>query len=222
MQTYIASPFFNEIQNKQVTELEDLLRKLGDDYYSPRNHGNNSVLKVGVNVEPLKRQLMFQDNMYQIRNRPRIIVNLWDNYDIGTLFELGAAIGYKKTVNVLCNSDYYNTFELDTQDLYKSPAVIKIPSKVGIVNMMQTLEKLDGVFISQGTPVLVDTNEPDSFPAGIMLLGYLYARGVPSCYISNFKSKSNLMITEAGIMQYATIEDYQNNNPVNYKDSEIQ
>lgn len=223
MKTYIASPFFDKdgIQLKQVMELEQLLTALGDEFYSPRQHGNISEIQVGEQLVPLKMRLVFEDNINAINECGRMIVNLFNNRDIGTLFELGYAIAKKKQINVLCLNPGFGEVGIEFNDV-ATQRYAKMRSDTNIFEMFKFLEDMNEKFISGGDPVKVDTNEDASFPAGIMLLGYLYGRDIPAVYISSFKSKSNIMITEANIVQYASMEDYENHKPVIYNNKDIQ
>jgi nucleoside 2-deoxyribosyltransferase len=85
MKAYIASPFFNEEQLERVKFIEEVLKKIGFEYFSPR---------LDTYVKPdstqTEREIAFNDNLRGIEKADFIIV-VTDGKDVGTIFEAGYA-----------------------------------------------------------------------------------------------------------------------------------
>ena len=89
---YIASPFFTDEQNQEVSRVEKLLLSYGMKFFSPRQHGG--ILK---DMTPERRTLaapsVFQSNVSGI-SRSGLVLAITDHRDTGTIWEMGYAHGY--------------------------------------------------------------------------------------------------------------------------------
>jgi len=92
---YLASPFFNPEQINVVESLEDVIAKSRCEVYSPMRHG---VLKT---MNPKERAIaskkIFEENI-EMLNWADIIVANTDDFDPGTMFEIGYAFGKNKII----------------------------------------------------------------------------------------------------------------------------
>ena len=82
---YIASPFFNDIDNERLDIIESMLDKEGLTYFSPRHQS-----AIGPISEPEVRQKAFQMNVDNIKDADFVIAET-SKKDLGTLFEAGLA-----------------------------------------------------------------------------------------------------------------------------------
>lgn len=82
---YIASPFFNDIDNERLDIIESMLDKEGLTYFSPRHQS-----AIGPISEPEVRQKAFQMNVDNIKDADFVIAET-SRKDLGTLFEAGLA-----------------------------------------------------------------------------------------------------------------------------------
>ncbi len=85
MKVYIASPFFNEEQLERVQFIENTLKELDYDFFSPRL--DTYVKPDSTHEERLKA---FQDNLKGI-NDADFVLAVTDGKDVGTIFEAGYA-----------------------------------------------------------------------------------------------------------------------------------
>jgi nucleoside 2-deoxyribosyltransferase len=85
MKVYIASPFFNEEQLERVKFIEDKLKELNYDFFSPRL---DTYVKPDSDNDA--RWKAFQDNLKGIKDSSFIIA-VTDGKDVGTMFECGYA-----------------------------------------------------------------------------------------------------------------------------------
>ena len=82
---YVASPFFNDIDNERLDIIESMLDKEGLTYFSPRHQS-----AIGPISEPEVRQKAFQMNVDNIKDADFVIAET-SRKDLGTLFEAGLA-----------------------------------------------------------------------------------------------------------------------------------
>lgn len=88
---YIASPFFNEKQLQVVKLIEDALRKEQIEFFSPRLEGGS--LK---DMSPEERKNVSKEIYYMNLDAiesAHIMISIIDDFDPGTMFELGYAAG---------------------------------------------------------------------------------------------------------------------------------
>jgi len=101
---YIAGPFFNERQLMLIKDIEKMLDERGLDYFSPRLEGG--VLK---DMTPEDREQAFADVYYSNVNAIvdcEFVLAVIDDFDAGTMFEIGFAAGIDKTVITLTGQNY--------------------------------------------------------------------------------------------------------------------
>jgi nucleoside deoxyribosyltransferase len=103
MRVYIASPFFNEKQLELVKKIEHELEAHSIQYYSPRLDG---VLKDMSREERRKNaQMIYNRNIENIEDSDWILAVI-DNFDPGTVFEIGFAAAIGKRIVTLSNENY--------------------------------------------------------------------------------------------------------------------
>ena len=90
--TYIAGPFFNEVQNERITLMENLCKKYKVRYHSPRD-----FMKLASNATQEEMIKVFKSNCQQIL-KSTLIIALIDDPDTGTNWEMGYAYGKEKPV----------------------------------------------------------------------------------------------------------------------------
>ncbi|OMI07664.1 hypothetical protein BVL54_19765 [Bacillus paralicheniformis] len=99
---YLASGFFNEYQNAQVTKAEKFLREeKGFEVFSPREHQNPEV-PFGTKEW---RELTFDNDVLHIDYCDFVFAILDDDMDEGVLWELGYAFANGKPIVILDLSD---------------------------------------------------------------------------------------------------------------------
>ena len=98
MKAYLASGWFNEAQERELTSLEALFddRKHFFDLASPRRI---FVCPPGAPKET--QDETFQGNLYHIQTADFLLVNTRDK-DIGTIWEAGYAYAFKKPIIYFC------------------------------------------------------------------------------------------------------------------------
>lgn len=86
LKAYIAAPFFSYDQKEVVKSIEGLLDEYFIDYYSPMRDG---VLKEMSKEERAKRmEEIYNKNLHELLNCD-LVVAVIDDYDTGTVFEIG-------------------------------------------------------------------------------------------------------------------------------------
>ena len=102
IKTYIASPFFNGVQLRVVEQIERMLKENNIRYYSPRSEG---VLQ---NMTPDDKAIhmgeIFKKNVEEMEWATHMIAVI-DNYDIGTVWEMGYF--FKSGKEIITYSDNY-------------------------------------------------------------------------------------------------------------------
>lgn len=94
--TYISSGFFNEQQVQWVVEIEKTLDALKMPYFSPRAYVTDLSTK-DLGIRAYRAKKILEMNVNEINSANCIVVNV-DSlpYDIGTMWELGYAVGLAK------------------------------------------------------------------------------------------------------------------------------
>ena len=82
---YIASGWFNENQEKDLSDIKTLLECSDISYFSPKDE-----CLVKSNEKVTNQEDVFTDNIKAIKKAPFIIANTRDK-DVGTVFECGVA-----------------------------------------------------------------------------------------------------------------------------------
>jgi len=103
MNIYIGSPFFSNEQIQQVKDIEEAILKSGHDYYSPMRH---SVLK---DMTPKERansaRKVFDENIAEM-DKADLILAMTDDFDPGTVFEIGYSFGTRKDIITYSPNNY--------------------------------------------------------------------------------------------------------------------
>lgn len=100
---YIAAPFFNEEQLLLVQAVEAVLDFNNMPYYSPRSEG---VLMNMTPEQKKERMKYIFDKNVEMLLLADVIVAVIDNYDTGTVWEIGFAFAKGKPVITLTDKDY--------------------------------------------------------------------------------------------------------------------
>lgn len=95
---YLASPFFNKEQIERVAFVEDKLRDLGFEVFSPREHG---VVDDSTSIQD--STAIFYENMNAL-NLCDAVFAITDGKDVGTMFEAGYAFALEKPVMYFCET----------------------------------------------------------------------------------------------------------------------
>jgi len=103
MNVYIAAPFFNNDQLRVVKNIELELDIANIKYYSPRSEG---ILK-DMTPEQRKERMsyLFQQNVKHLNLCSHLLAVI-DNYDTGTVWEMGYA--YAKGSEILTYTNYHH------------------------------------------------------------------------------------------------------------------
>lgn len=101
---YIAGPFFNEHEVSVIKSIEDECESRGVEYFSPRLEGG--VLKDMAQEERDKKfEEIYYSNVNAIDSADCVLAVI-DNFDPGTMFEIGYAIGKKKRIITMTAKEY--------------------------------------------------------------------------------------------------------------------
>ena len=103
---YLASPFFNSVQNEREDSVKAILRHIGFKVYSPKE---DCVLSHNSSLS--ERQRVFDDNVDAIYNS-RAVFAITDEKDMGTIWESGFACGINKPVLYFAESLQGSPFNL--------------------------------------------------------------------------------------------------------------
>jgi len=103
MKVYIASPFFDDEQLELVKLIENMLTVNKIDFFSPRSEGILNDMSIEEKEKSLKK--IFQSNVDNIDNCTMVIAVI-DDWDTGTVWELGYAYGKEKPIFTFSNHDY--------------------------------------------------------------------------------------------------------------------
>jgi len=86
IKVYIASPFFNQTQLNMVDKIERTLDQYGVKYFSPRLEGVITKMTPEEKEKHIKK--IYQSNIQNMQTCNMMIAVI-DDYDTGTVFELG-------------------------------------------------------------------------------------------------------------------------------------
>lgn len=100
---YIAAPFFNATQIELVDSIEQTFDLFDMEYYSPRSEG---VLMNMTPEEKKSRMKYIFDKNVEMLNKADTIVAVIDNYDTGTVWEIGYAFAKGKRI-ITITDNYY-------------------------------------------------------------------------------------------------------------------
>jgi len=104
MKVYIASPFFNEQELSLVKNIESELSNADIQFFSPRLEGG--IIKNMTKEEKEKSiKSIYQMNVDGIDESDAVIAVI-DNFDAGTMFEIGYATKANKTIITVTNNNY--------------------------------------------------------------------------------------------------------------------
>lgn len=100
---YIASPFFNEEQLLLVQAVEAVLDFNNMPYYSPRSEG--VLMNMTPEQKKARMKYIFEKNVEMLNHCDKIVAII-DNYDTGTVWEIGYAYSRFKPIITLTDKDY--------------------------------------------------------------------------------------------------------------------
>jgi nucleoside 2-deoxyribosyltransferase len=89
---YIASPFFNDTEERVVEEIKTTLEKTQTEYYSPKDE-----LRFDKSQGPEKAKECFDLNLEAMDNCDLMVANI-EGFDPGTIFEMGYFTAIKKPI----------------------------------------------------------------------------------------------------------------------------
>ncbi len=99
MKIYLASPFFNEIERKNVERMASILRARGHDVYVPMEHEIDNAWDLPNNIWASK---VFKEDVKAINNSDLVIAITYGmTDDAGTAWEIGYSYGINKPVKVV-------------------------------------------------------------------------------------------------------------------------
>lgn len=99
---YLASGWFNENQEKRLSKAEEVLRGMGFDVFSPREHQFKEYV---YNTQPW-RDVVFKNDVDNVKDADFIFA-IYDETDSGTMFEIGLAYAIGKPIFVFHEKEEY-------------------------------------------------------------------------------------------------------------------
>ncbi|MCP4256824.1 MAG: hypothetical protein GY774_04755 [Planctomycetes bacterium] len=103
---YIAAPFFNEEQEAYVAKIENCLESYNVSFFSPRSEGVIANMK---ELSPADREVAI-DNIFNCNIKGILecthVLAVIDDWDIGTVFEIGYAYAHKKRIVSVTDNSY--------------------------------------------------------------------------------------------------------------------
>lgn len=219
---YIASPFFNAEQSAQVTMMENYCKKNKIKYFSPRSTNkskNYSKLSVDSPELGLYKYGIFTDNVRMI-DREGIVLANPDNFDSGTLFEVGYALG--KDYDVLPAFDSYKSLiesyideinAVAANNVFYPGCIVFIENeKYSVYRCNEFQDTVDNTY-NQRINVVAESASSGKYKGlSKVLLGYIYASRVPFNYF-DVARKSNIMLTSAGrVFEASSVDALVKNN----------
>ena len=110
MEIYLAGPFFNETEVKNMEILEKELTDNGIEFYSPRQGKYSVMYSEAMRGSDAKLKdyyawLVYKDNLDNLDNC-NIVLAVVDNRDTGTMWELGYATAIIKTIVTTTFEDF--------------------------------------------------------------------------------------------------------------------
>jgi nucleoside 2-deoxyribosyltransferase len=94
---YIAGPFFNENEIKVIEKIKECLTNLNIDFYSPKDEFQ---FKKGQSSDIAKK--CYESNINAMNSCSHMIAVI-DDFDPGTIFEIGYFAGYNKPIITYSN-----------------------------------------------------------------------------------------------------------------------
>ncbi|MFA7142715.1 MAG: nucleoside 2-deoxyribosyltransferase [Candidatus Dojkabacteria bacterium] len=98
---YLAGPFFNEEEVAFVDELAALLENIGLKVYNPKEEGGI----LGDTAPWEKASEIFEEDCRGLRSS-KIVLAIIDNFDPGTIWEMGYAYALQKPIVTISNHGY--------------------------------------------------------------------------------------------------------------------
>lgn len=107
---YLAGPFFNDSQRKEVERIAKMLREDGHWVYVPMEH----KIKDGESLpNKIWARKVFTDDCNAIREADKVIAIIYGmDDDAGTSWEIGYSYGIGKIVEVVLANGALNTYSL--------------------------------------------------------------------------------------------------------------
>ncbi len=86
-----------------VKEIENALEIAKLDYFSPRSEG--VLIKMSPEEKEIRMKQIFKSNVRNIKDTD-VIIAVIDNYDTGTVWEMGFSYGVDVPIFTISNNDY--------------------------------------------------------------------------------------------------------------------
>ncbi|MGF7535444.1 nucleoside 2-deoxyribosyltransferase [Bacillus mexicanus] len=99
---YLASGWFNETQEKRLSIAEKVLREMGFDVFSPREHQFSEYI---YNTQPW-RDVVFKNDVDNVKSAD-LVFAIYDETDSGTMFEIGLAYAIGKPIFIFHEKEEY-------------------------------------------------------------------------------------------------------------------
>lgn len=99
---YLASGWFNEEQERRVAKAEQVLRNMGFEVFSPREH---QFEQFTYNTQPW-RDTVYKHDVDNVKNADFIFA-IYDEKDAGTMFEIGLAWAIEKPIFIFHETEEY-------------------------------------------------------------------------------------------------------------------
>ena len=103
LKVYIAAPFFNQEQLEVVQRIEALLKDAGVEFFSPRSEG--TLKEMSIEERKVYMGDMFRSNVDHMDWCTHCVAVI-DNYDTGTVWEMGYLYATHKTI-VTFSANYH-------------------------------------------------------------------------------------------------------------------
>lgn len=103
MNIYLAAPFFNKSQLDFVKALEKAFEENNINYFSPRSEGTLKDMTLEEKAKEMRK--IFESNITHINNCD-IMVAVIDDWDTGTVFEIGFAYGMDVPIFTISAKDF--------------------------------------------------------------------------------------------------------------------
>lgn len=98
---YIASPFFNKEEVQFVDQIKDTLRSIGFNVYSPKDEAG--IIPEDKNHEECRK--IFDHDCWGMDTCPMMVAVI-DDFDPGTIFEMGYAYNAGKSIITISRKHY--------------------------------------------------------------------------------------------------------------------
>lgn len=100
---YIAGPFFNDKQKELIQRIEYTLEEYGMQYFSPRSEG--VLVEMTPEEKEKQMEIIYNSNIQHMKDC-KCMIAVIDDWDTGTVFEIGYAKALNKPVFTLSDCDY--------------------------------------------------------------------------------------------------------------------